>query len=138
MTAEQKYLISIVAEMENVETACGFVASIANKAGLNAERVHRFYLSAEEICTNIIEHGYAYAGGEIKVICCILTDRFTVTIIDDAPPFNPLQHADPDRSTPLCERSNGGWGIFFVKQYIEQVTYDYVDGQNRLTLIGWL
>ncbi|TVR19074.1 MAG: ATP-binding protein [Anaerolineaceae bacterium] len=137
MTAEQKYLISIVAALENIETVCGFVASIANKAGLNAERVHHFYLSTEEICTNIIEHGYVHPSGEIKVICRILTDRFMVTIIDQAPPFNPLQHADPDPLTPLNERRNGGWGIFFVKQYIEQITYGYAEGENRLTLTGW-
>lgn len=126
----------VPALLENVETVCQFVSDIATAAGMSDDVVHRIYLSVEEVCTNIIEHGYRYMGRNqvIDVVCKVYSDRLSITIIDDAKPFNPLSQADPDPSAPLIERHGGGWGIFFVKKYMDDVWYQYVQERNHLTI----
>jgi sigma-B regulation protein RsbU (phosphoserine phosphatase) len=136
MVVQEEHRLTIPAVLENVEKACRFVAGIAQKMGMSDETVHRYYLAIEEICTNIIEHGYKYEGADavIDVICREYSDRLSVTIIDDAKAFDPLIRNDPDPATPLSNRRSGGWGIYFVKKYMDEVTYSYENNRNHLTL----
>lgn len=134
--AFQEYRLQIQAVLEKVETACQFVADVAAGVGMQADAVHALYLSVEEICTNVIEHGYAHDGAEqvIDLTCRRYPDRLSVTISDDAPQFNPLELRDPDPSAPLPERRSGGWGMFFVKKYTDHITYEYAGNRNHLTV----
>jgi serine/threonine-protein kinase RsbW len=127
----------VSAEIKNVERVCDFVSAAAEKAGLDEEGVHRCRLSVEEIVTNVIEHGYWQSDSDAKVIevRCGATDGvFSMTVIDSAPLFNPLALPDPDPSTPLWERQGGGWGIYFVKKFMDRVTYSDHGARNHLTM----
>ena len=48
--------------------------------------------------------------------------------------YNPLDKEDPDTKLPADEREIGGLGIFMVKKTMDEVTYEYSEGMNRLTL----
>lgn len=128
--------LRIPGDLEQVRTACDFVSEVAREAGLGEDGVFHCQLSVEEICTNIIEHGYGYngAGKFIEIICEKQGNTLLISILDDAPPFNPLQLDDPDPSMSLWEREGGGWGVFFVKQYMSSVRYELVGGRNCLIL----
>jgi serine/threonine-protein kinase RsbW len=128
--------LSINAVVEDIENACAFVSSKAREAGMDDEAVYRCYLSVEEVCTNIIEHGYHYAGGgsQIELLCRYSKLWFTIVIIDDAPLFNPLSRIDPDPSAPLMQRPSGGWGIYFVKKFMDQVEYCHCNNRNHLII----
>jgi len=132
----QEHRLRIPAVLEEIETACEFVSDIAHAAGMGAEAIHQCYLSVEEICTNIIEHGYHFDGSQqvIDVVCERFPNRLIITIIDDAAPFNPLQYPSPDPAAPLAERVGGGWGIYFVKRYMNRVDYRYAQNRNHFTL----
>ena len=45
-----------------------------------------------------------------------------------------MKKSDPDLSLPAEERQIGGLGIFMVKKSMDQVSYEYKDGQNILTM----
>ncbi|GAB4310509.1 MAG: ATP-binding protein [Phototrophicales bacterium] len=135
----QEHRLRIPAIREKVKEACEFISRLARSAGMNDDAVHRYYLAVEEICTNIIEHGYSqvdYGDQQpvIDLVCRQYPDRLIVTILDDAIPFNPLERAEPDPAAALEEREGGGWGIFFVKKYMDRVTYQYTEQRNQLTL----
>ena len=132
----KEYRLTIPAIIEKVEEACDFVSDVARSIGMDDEAVHRCYLSVEEICINIIEHGYRNGGDEdvIDVKCWHQNNRLVITILDDADPFNPLDRPDPDPSAPLMERGRGGWGIYFVKKYMDQIDYRYARNRNQLTI----
>lgn len=134
MTDESRLVIEAV--IANVEKACEFVAQMAVRAGLDEDGVHHCRLSVEEVVTNIIEHGYRNAGdGEhIEIMCRFDGTNFIISVIDDAPLFDPLAQPDPDPSTPLWERQGGGWGIYFVKKFMDRVSYSDVGQRNRLTM----
>ena len=54
--------------------------------------------------------------------------------MDNGRPYNPLETKDPDITLSAEEREIGGLGIFMVKKTMDQVTYEYMDGYNRLSL----
>jgi len=93
-------------------------------------------LAVDEAVTNIIEHGYGSGGAEmnIDIIVTQAGGVFKVTIVDEGPPFNPLQMNDPNPETPLEERGGGGWGVFFIKKLMDTVDYQYVSNRNHLIM----
>jgi serine/threonine-protein kinase RsbW len=136
MTVKERQL-RIAGVLENVSVACDFVVEAAREAGLDERAVHHCYLAVDEACTNIIEHGYGRQCGDcvIEISCQRDDDALTITILDDSPAFDPLDRPDPDPQTPMNQRGVGGWGIFFIKKLMDQVTYSYADSRNRLVMI---
>ena len=57
-----------------------------------------------------------------------------LTFIDQGMPYNPLENKEPDITLDIEEREIGGLGIFLVKKTMDALSYEYVDGQNVLTL----
>ncbi len=132
---EERHL-QVVAVIESVEPVCRFVEAIAKDAGMNETLIYRCYLAVEEVITNVIEHGYHHNGKDrhVDVVCRLYPGLLSITIIDDAIPFNPLEREDPDPTAPLMEREGGGWGIFFVKKFMDKVQYAYKENRNHLTI----
>jgi serine/threonine-protein kinase RsbW len=128
--------LTIPATLEKVEEACEFVSNFAGDLGMSDDAVYHCYLSVEEVCTNVIEHGYKYKGDDqvIEVVCQPQSDHLRIVIIDDAVRFDPMVLNDPDPSAPLLDRGDGGWGVFFVKKFMNSVDYRYEKNRNQLIL----
>ena len=62
----------------------------------------------------------------------------TITFIDHGIPYDPTAKEDPDVTLSAEEREIGGLGIYMTKKTMDEVRYEYKDGQNRLTLIKQL
>jgi serine/threonine-protein kinase RsbW len=126
----------IPARLEEVRHACEFVVEAAEMAGLDERAVYHCQMAVDETLTNVIEHGYSFESNDkqIEVICRTKSDQFLITISDDSPAFNPLEHETPNPSAPLDDREPGGWGIYFIRRLMDDVTYERVEGSNRLTL----
>ena len=58
----------------------------------------------------------------------------TLTFIDQGVPYDPLKREEPDVTLPAEKRGIGGLGIFLTKKTMDDVSYEYRDGQNILTL----
>ena len=58
----------------------------------------------------------------------------TITFIDHGVPYDPLAKEDPDVTLSAEQRELGGLGIFMTKKLMDDVSYEYKDGQNILTL----
>jgi serine/threonine-protein kinase RsbW len=136
MTVRERQL-RVDGVLENVSVICDFVVERAREAGLDARAIHHCYLAVDEACTNIIEHGYGPDCYQctIEVLCQYDDSAMTITIVDDSPSFDPLIHTDPDPNTPLNQRGEGGWGIFFIKKLMDSVTYSYEGSRNRLVMV---
>ena len=57
-----------------------------------------------------------------------------ITFIDRGVPYDPLKKDDPDVTLSAEERAIGGLGIFMVKKTMDEITYEYRDGQNILRI----
>lgn len=126
----------IPARLDNVRHACDSVVEAAETTGLDERAVYHCQMAVDEALTNIIEHGYALEGDDhsIEVITAVSPGTFLITITDDSPAFNPLEHEAPDPDEPLDSREPGGWGIYFIRRLMDDVTYQRVDNTNQLIL----
>ena len=48
--------------------------------------------------------------------------------------YDPLAKPDPDTTLSAKQRKKGGLGIFMVKKSMDDVTYEYNEGRNILTI----
>ena len=93
-------------------------------------------LAVEEIFVNIANYAYAPEIGKATVRVEVSGDPITVSItfIDRGVPYDPLKKADPDVTLSAAERDIGGLGIFLTKKMMDDISYEYKNGQNILTL----
>ncbi len=93
-------------------------------------------MALEEIFVNIVSYSYEEDHG--KVILEISSEpedpAFVLTFKDRGVPFDPTAMEDPDIHLPGRERKIGGLGIYMVKQYMDEVSYEYAEGMNCLTI----
>lgn len=96
----------------------------------------RIELSVEEAVENVVRYAYEGGIGWLEVGTSLDDDTLLLNIElrDAGTPFNPLEHADPDITTPATERQIGGLGIFLCKQMMDSIEYRYEDGNNVLTM----
>ena len=71
---------------------------------------------------------------EASVQAGIEKGMIVLVFIDQGIPYNPLENKDPDITLNLEEREIGGLGIYMVKKIMDEVSYEYMDGQNILRM----
>ena len=93
-------------------------------------------IAVEELFVNIASYAYGNGSGKAVVQVTVHEDPLSVEIafIDNGAPYDPLAKADPDTTLSLKERKKGGLGIFMVKKSMDNVSYEYKDGNNILTI----
>ena len=128
--------LSILAVTENLPQVLGFVDKNLELLDCSASDQWQMDVSVEEIFVNIASYAYDREPG-LAVVCVDTSPdpaSITITFMDRGIPYNPLANPDPDISLPLRDRKRGGLGIFVAKQYMDDIAYQYKDGQNILTL----
>jgi len=105
-------------------------------ASLPLELALQMMLVLDETVSNLASHATEAAGREVWVDISILRhpDRIEVVILDDGPPFDPSAASLPNLSDTLEERDVGGLGLLIVRNVMDEVHYDRLDGHNRLRL----
>ncbi|MBO4854486.1 MAG: anti-sigma factor antagonist [Oscillospiraceae bacterium] len=128
--------LDIEAATENLEKVMDFVNSHLDTVNCPAKARMQLDLAVEEIFVNIARYAYAPEKGNATIKVEVLNDPVTVTItfMDRGVPYDPLKKENPDVTLCAEEREIGGLGIFMTKKVMDDVYYEYRDGQNILTL----
>ena len=124
----------------NFEMAQSFVNDLLVSHGCPESVRLEIDLAIEEIFVNIADYAYTPDIGDVDMKAWISDDGMRLTLIfeDSGTPFDPLEKPDPDITLSASERQLGGLGIFLVKETMDDMTYEYKDGKNQLTLVkGW-
>ena len=93
-------------------------------------------VAAEELFVNVASYAYTSGIGSVAIEVNFEEKPKAVAIrfIDSGIPYNPLEKEDPDVTLPAEKRGIGGLGVFMVKKSMDEVTYEYKDGKNHLTI----
>ena len=93
-------------------------------------------VAVDEIMTNVAQYAYYPENGMLTVRMEVREDRrgIEITFMDSGMPYNPLEGKEPDVTLPAEERPIGGLGGFMVKKLMDEVTYEYRDGNNILRI----
>jgi len=127
--------IKIVSKLENLSQTADFIQQATQNAGLNESDKFDVLVAVQEACENIIQYGYPKGkGGGIEIRCEGEDDGFIVRIGYEGNSFDPNAVPEPNIDSPLEERSPGGLGIYFMKNLMDEVHYNF-DPQKGNELI---
>lgn len=128
--------IEIKALIENLQELISFVDGHLEDMGASMKAQMQIDIAVEELFVNIAHYAYAPDSGEavISVAKDKEKNQISITFADSGKPYNPLEKPDPDVTLSAEERSIGGLGIFMVKKSMDDMRYEYKDGQNILTI----
>ncbi len=128
--------LNFPAELDVLQRVFDFVSGILEAHGFSAEENISVQIAVEEIFSNIANYAYGSGKGDVLVQVEIEDDpkKAVIIFVDSGVPYNPLEKEDPDISLSSDERTIGGLGIFMVKESMDDVAYQYVDGNNILTI----
>jgi serine/threonine-protein kinase RsbW len=120
---------------EGIRLAIKDFDAFCSENHLPADTLWPFQVTLDEILSNVVRHAYAGKGQDrqIEVRFALQGGILELTVADDAAPFDPLMHGDPDTSLPLDERPLGGLGLLIVKRLMDRVEYERRGDRNRLT-----
>lgn len=129
--------IIIEAKVDMLDEVISFIDSVLETAGCSMKTQIQIDVAVEEIFVNIANYAYDSDGGMATVRINIddCTKRVKITFIDEGIPYNPLERTDPDVTLSAEDRPIGGLGVYMVKKSMDEVTYDYREGKNILTII---
>lgn len=118
---------------ENLEKIFSFVGDTLKEFDISSKYKFQLELAIEEIFVNIVSYSNAKS---IKVTSNVSGDPLMITIrfIDDGVQFNPLEKEDADVHLDLDEKPIGGLGLILVKNNVNEISYEYIDNKNALTI----
>ena len=122
--------------VEELEKVNQFIEEICEELGLDMELQMNLNLVIEEMVSNIIFYAYP-EGVEADIELVAESDGKVVTFLlsDQGREFDPTLKNDADVDTNPIEREGlGGMGIFIVKNIMNEVTYQRLEGKNLLTM----
>ena len=122
-------------DVETIPQLNEFIDTVAEAIGLDMSLTMSLNLAIEEAVVNVMD--YAYPPGEkgdVTIDVCASDEWLQFVISDAGTPFDPTQKKEADTTLSVDERPIGGLGIFLVRQLMDTIHYQYVDGKNVLTL----
>lgn len=127
----------VESKIEDVEVVMKFVESELQSLGCSDDAWMQIKLAIDEIFGNICYYAYGSDSGPVKVSVGMSEDNKSVllTFSDSGIPYDPLEADIPDVELDGDERPIGGLGIFLVRELMDDITYEYKDGNNILCLI---
>ena len=85
---------------------------------------------------NVIDYAYPVGtSGDITVRALSDGHKLKFVIIDSGIVFDPTEAAQADTSLSVEERPVGGLGLLLVRELMDSINYERIDGKNTLTLI---
>lgn len=126
----------VEATIENVPKVMEFVDGQLEQLDCPMKAQMQLDVAVEELFSNIARYAYNPNVGSaaLRVEAAENPLAVVITFIDNGIRYNPLAKPDPDITLSAEERPIGGLGIYMVKKTMDDVSYEYKDGQNILRI----
>ncbi|MDD5952367.1 MAG: ATP-binding protein [Oscillospiraceae bacterium] len=128
--------LTVDAIKENIEVVTQFVDEQLEEFNCSMKAQMQINIAIDELFGNIAAYAYNPEIGPATVCVQVVGEPLSVviTFMDHGVPFDPLQQKSPDTTLSAEEREIGGLGIYMVKQSMDDISYEYKDGKNILTI----
>ncbi len=129
--------LTIEATVENIGKVTAFVDEQLEAIGCPLKAQTQIDIAIDELFGNIAHYAYNPEIGSATVLVEVEEAPLAVriTFIDDGKPYDPLAREDPDITLSAEEREIGGLGIYMVKKSMDNISYEYKNGQNVLRIL---
>ncbi len=128
--------MTVEAIIDNIPAVTAFVDEKLEALNCPMRAETQIDVAIDELFSNIAKYAYHPETGPATVRVEVENDPLAViiTFIDNGVPYDPLSHSDPDTTLSAEDRSIGGLGIYLVKKTMDDITYEYRNGQNILRI----
>lgn len=128
--------LTIDATVDNISSVTDFVDEQLDTFGCPLKAKMQIDIAIDELFGNIAHYAYKPGVGPATVRVEVSENPLAViiTFIDHGVQYDPLSAEEPDTTLSAEERRIGGLGIYIVKKSMDEITYEYKDGQNILKI----
>lgn len=128
--------LTTTATVENIDAVTAFVNEQLEALECPVKAMMQIDIAIDELFGNIAHYAYHPETGSATVRVEVTEEPLAViiTFIDNGIPYDPLAAEDPDTTLSVEERDVGGLGIYMVKKSMDEIAYEYKNGQNILKI----
>ena len=128
--------LTVDATLENIEKVTDFINETLEGYGCSLKAQTQIDIAVDELFSNIVRYAYhpEIGSATVQIDQEDGSPYMVLTFKDSGKPYNPLEREDPDVTLSAEERGVGGLGIYLVKKSMDDVQYEYQDGQNILRI----
>lgn len=131
--------IQIANSLDELDKLVEFIEELGEELSLSSETTMNINLALEEAISNIIMYAYPQEEKHEIYLRANTNDRQLIFLLTDSGlSFDPTQAPEVDLSISAEERQIGGLGIFLIRNIMNEVSYQRLDGKNRLVMKKYL
>jgi serine/threonine-protein kinase RsbW len=125
-------LANDIAELSKLHA---FIEEVGEDLSLTPDVVFNLDLVIEEAVVNIIHYAYPKEEHQYIYLSAHVHEGSIVFVLTDTgKEFDPTLAPEADITLSADEREIGGLGIFLIRQIMNEVRYQRIEGKNVLTL----
>jgi serine/threonine-protein kinase RsbW len=111
------------------------IEEVGDEFSLAPDMVFNLTLVMEEAVVNVINYAYPKEEHEKIYVSARLHEGSIIMVIaDNGKEFDPTLAPEADITLSAEERPIGGLGIFLIRNIMNEVKYERIEGRNILTL----
>ena len=127
--------IILANDISEINKLSQFIDEIGEEFSLTPDIIFNLNLVLEEAVVNIINYAYPKEEHQSIYLSAKLQDSSIVFVLTDTgKEFDPTMAPEADITLSAEDRPIGGLGIFLIRQIMNQVKYERIEGKNVLTL----
>jgi len=127
--------ITLPNDVKEVTKLSTFIKDVMSRLNIGKPLAPKLRLALEEAVVNVMEYAYpAGIEGDVTIRATYDGERLQLVISDSGIAFNPTEAADADTTLSAEERPVGGLGILLMRELMDTINYERIDGHNVLTL----
>jgi serine/threonine-protein kinase RsbW len=137
MQQGEVFRLELPAQTRYFNILSGCIAEILQHVEAIPDREHTIYsvqLAVHEGCANIVDHAYRHEeNARILIEMSLQWNplQFVVDLYDVGMAFNPENVREPHLDDPQVR----GYGLYLMRQIMDEVSYYPLPGQNRWRLV---
>jgi len=127
--------LTLESKLSSVDAAELIVQRLAQEGGFNEEQVEHLGIAVRESMVNAVTHGNAYSRNKsVRFSVVIGHGRFTVSVEDEGPGFNPDEVPDPLAQDNILRVS--GRGLLLMRSFFDEVSITRVKTNGTLVVMS--
>ncbi len=126
---------SFLRDVDSLDEIFDFLGAFGSSADLDEAAHFALNFVVEELFTNMVKYNVA-SGDRISISVERNDSVLRLELVDvDVEPFDPSSVNEVDTAQPIEERQPGGLGLHLVKSMVDKITYEYRNGEMRVTAV---
>ena len=127
--------ITLANDIAEISKLATFIEEVGEAFELTPDVIFNLNLVIEEAVVNVINYAYPKEEHQsIYLSANLHEDSIVFVLTDTGKEFDPTQAPEADITLSAEEGPIGGLGIFLIRQIMNEVKYQRIDGKNVLTL----